>query len=172
MLIEWHDLQGIEVISANTDGIVIRCERSKIPMSESIIQYWQKTIGLKMETTDYRAIYSRDVNNYFAIKENGEVKRKGEYSMAGLIEKKNPDAEICSDAVAEFLSKGTPILYSIAACRDIRKHSRCPTDLSEFPSRTGRANSVRRAVAPPNPAIHFFHAGNSRYLLRTHLATC
>lgn len=121
MLIEWHDLQGIQVISANTDGIVIRCERSKIPMSESIIQYWQKTTGLEMETSDYRAIYSRDVNNYFAIKENGEVKRKGEYSTAGLIEKKNPDTEICGDAVAEFLSKGTPILYTIAACRDIRK---------------------------------------------------
>lgn len=49
------------------------------------------------------------------------VKRKGEYSTAGLVEKKNPDVEICSDAVANFLSKGTPLLYSLAACRDIRK---------------------------------------------------
>jgi hypothetical protein len=52
------------------------------------------------------------------------VKRKGEYSKAGLIEKKNPDVEICSDAVADFLSKGTPILYTLAACRDIRKFVR------------------------------------------------
>lgn len=128
MLIEWHEMRGIQVISANTDGIVILCSRNKIHISESIIQYWEKTTGLKMETTEYQAIYARDVNNYFAIyttemaeREGKPVKRKGEYSTAGLIEKKNPDVEICSDAVAEFLCKGTPILYTLATCRDIRK---------------------------------------------------
>lgn len=90
-------------------------------MSEALISEWQKRTGLEMETVEYKAVYSRDVNNYFAVKTDGEVKRKGEYSTAGLVEKKNPDVEICADAVAEFLSKGTPIFYTIAACRDIRK---------------------------------------------------
>ncbi len=128
MLIEWHEMQGIQVISANTDGFVIRCPRNKTQVSESIIRYWEQTTGLKMECTEYAAIYSRDVNNYFAIytpetasHEGKSIKRKGEYSTAGLIEKKNPDVEICGDAVAEFLSNKTPILYTLAACRDIRK---------------------------------------------------
>ena len=128
MLIEWHELQGIQVISANTDGMVTRCARSKVAVSENIIRYWEQTTGLKMESTEYQAIYSRDVNNYFALytpemakREGKPIKRKGKYSTAGLIEKKNPDTEICSDAVAEFLSNGTPILYTLAACRDIRK---------------------------------------------------
>ena len=121
MLIEWHAMQGIETISANTDGIVIKCPLSKVHISESIIKYWEKSTGLELEASEYRAFYSRDVNNYFAVKMDGEVKRKGEYSKAGLIEKKNPDVEICGDAVADFLSKGTPILYTIASSRDIRK---------------------------------------------------
>jgi hypothetical protein len=121
MLIEWLEMQEIGVISANTDGVIIRCLRSKIPIVDSIIEYWQKVTGLEMESGELSAIYSRDVNSYISIKTDGTTKRKGEYSTAGLIEKKNPDAEICADAVAEFLSKGTPILYSIAACRDIRK---------------------------------------------------
>lgn len=123
MLIEWHHLQHIRTVTANTDGFVILCRRDQIPVSENIIQYWQKTTGLKMESVEYRALYMRDVNNYFAIKD-GEVKRKGGYATAGLIEKKNPDVEICSDAVVEFLEKRTPILYSLAACRDIRKFLR------------------------------------------------
>lgn len=123
MLIEWHHMQAIRTISANTDGFVIFCRRDQIPTSENIIQYWQKTTGLKMESVEYRALFMRDVNNYFGIK-NDEVKRKGEYATAGLIEKKNPDVEICSDAVAEFLKNKTPILYSLAACRDIRKFVR------------------------------------------------
>lgn len=121
MLIECHELYGIPVISANTDGLVIKCPRSKLDVSDRLIKLWEQVTGLEMETGEYAAIYSRDINNYFAIKMSGEVKRKGEYSTAGLVEKKNPDVEICGDAVAEFLSKGTPILYTIAACRDIRK---------------------------------------------------
>jgi hypothetical protein len=121
MLIEWHELCGIPVVSANTDGIITKCPRNKIGLSKSLIEDWQKLTGLEMETVEYRAIYSRDVNNYFAVKTNGEVKRKGEYSRAGLIEKKNPFVEICADAVELFLANGTPIEHTISLCWDIRK---------------------------------------------------
>jgi len=121
MLIEWHELYGIPVVSANTDGIVIKCPRDKLHISEALIAEWQKRTGLEMETDDYIAIYARDVNNYFAIKTPDDVKRKGEYGKGGLVEKKNPDVEICADAVAEFLAKGVPVLYTISACRDLRK---------------------------------------------------
>jgi hypothetical protein len=121
MLIEWLEMQAIKVISANTDGLVVFCPRSKLAIYENIIDYWQKVTNLEMEISDLRAIYSRDVNSYIVIKGDGELKRKGEFGKAGLIEKKNPDVEICADAVAEFLSKGTPILTTVTACRDIRK---------------------------------------------------
>jgi hypothetical protein len=121
MLIEWHECNGIPVVSANTDGIVIKCPRSLLATSDALIKEWEKRTGLEMETSEYAAIYSRDINNYFAVKTSGEVKRKGEYSKAGLVEKKSPDVEICGDAVAEYLSKGTPIIHTLIACRDIRK---------------------------------------------------
>lgn len=123
MLAEWQETWGIPVVSANTDGLLLRCPRNKIELSKSIVDYWQKQTNLEMETKEFRVIYMRDVNNYIGIPidPTEELKRKGEYARSGLIEKKNPNVEICSDAVAEFLSKGTPILYTIAACRDIRK---------------------------------------------------
>lgn len=121
MLIEWYEHYGISVVSANTDGIVVKCTRDKVYISEHLIKEWEKRTGLEMEVTEFKATYSRDVNSYIAITNTGSVKRKGEYAEAGLIEKKNPDVEICSDAVAEFLSKGTPIAQTIASCRDIRK---------------------------------------------------
>jgi hypothetical protein len=121
MLIEWHEVYGIPVVSANTDGIVIKCPRARLEESAYLIKVWEQRTGLEMESGEYAAIYSRDVNNYFAVKSDGEVKRKGQYAIAGLVEKKNPGVEICSDAVADYLSKGTPILYTLASCRDIRK---------------------------------------------------
>lgn len=121
MLIGWLELYSIPVVSANTDGIVVKCPRDKIATFDYLIAEWEKRTGLEMETDDYLAIYARDVNNYFAIKTPDDVKRKGEYGKSGLVEKKNPDVEICADAAADFLAKRIPIEYTIAACRDIRK---------------------------------------------------
>lgn len=123
MLIEWLEHYGIPVVSANTDGVVFQCPRSHVEVSEYLIKEWERRTGLGMDWPlgEYAALYSRDVNNYIAVKTDGSVKRKGEYSKAGLIEKKNPDVEVCADAVAALLSAGTPILYTLATCRDLRK---------------------------------------------------
>ena len=121
MLIEWLEHYGIPVVSANTDGIVIKCPRHLIATSDWLIKEWEKRTGLTMETEDYVALYARDVNAYFAIKTPDDIKRKGEYAKASLIMKKSPDTEICSDAVAAYLAEGVPLLYTISACRDITK---------------------------------------------------
>lgn len=121
MLIEWLTHYGVDVLSANTDGLLIKYHKSLTDTVKYLIKEWEKRTSLKMETTGYKAMYMRDVNNYFAIKLDGKVKRKGEYAKAGLVEKKNPDVEICSDAVAEFLARGTNIAETIFSCRDIRK---------------------------------------------------
>lgn len=121
MLIEWHELYGIPVVSANTDGLVIACPRHLLHVSDYLIDEWQRRTGLEMENSDWAALYSRDVNSYFAVTSDGKVKRKGEYSRASFVDKKNPDCEVSSDAVADFLARGVPIEASIMACTDVRK---------------------------------------------------
>ena len=128
MLIEWHELYGIPVISANTDGLVIYCPRDKLTTSEALIKEWERRTGLTMETERYEALYARDVNNYCAIKTADDVKRKGEYASSrddsgkpDLTKKKNPDVEICADAAADYLAKRVPVEQTIRACRDITK---------------------------------------------------
>ncbi len=121
MLIEWLEHYGIPVVSANTDGIVLKCPRHLIATSDLLIAEWERRTGLTMETEDYVALYARDVNAYFAIKTPDDIKRKGEYAKASLIMKKSPDTEICSDAVAAYLTEGVPLLYTISACRDLTK---------------------------------------------------
>lgn len=121
MLIEWHEHYGISVVSANTDGIVIKCPRDKEHVSKHLVAEWELRTHLEMEESLYSAIYTRDVNNYIAIYTNGDIKRKGEYGKADLIYKKAPGKEICTDAVIEYLTKGKPIESTIKGCRDITK---------------------------------------------------
>ena len=121
MLIERLVLSGIQVISANTDGLELRIPRGMEWVAENIIQWWERRTGLVMEASWRRALYSRDVNNYIAIDEDGKVKRKGVYRPSGVVENKNPNMDICADAVCEYLANHTPIHHTIRNCTDIRK---------------------------------------------------
>lgn len=119
MLIEALEDIGIEVVSANTDGII-----SKIPVwMESeyarVLDWWQKTTGFHMEFTDYAGVYSRDVNSYIAVGTNGKVKTKGAYSMGAL--SNNPQTEISIDAVINHITGKKSIISTIKECKDIRK---------------------------------------------------
>lgn len=119
MLIERLELSGISVVSANTDGIVIKCPKHLEAAMNAIVKQWEQETNFETEGVRYKAIYSRDVNNYIAVKEKGGAKTKGVYGDMNL--KKNPQNQICSDAVVEFLTTGKPIAQSLWECRDIKQ---------------------------------------------------
>jgi DNA polymerase elongation subunit (family B) len=96
MLIEALEANGVPVVSANTDGIVVKALRSQEALQRTIVREWEKTVNLETEETDYSSIHSRDVNSYIAIKTDGKVKTKGAFAKAGLA--KNPQSEICVTA--------------------------------------------------------------------------
>jgi hypothetical protein len=123
MLIEMLELNGIQVVSANTDGIVTHCRYEDEWVRESVIAWWMEITTFKMEYTPYSMICSRDINNYIAIKTDGTVKLKGAYATPdpGPSGWPNPTGQICVDAVVEYLKNGTPLIYTIMACDDIRQ---------------------------------------------------
>lgn len=125
MLIEAIELAGIPVVSANTDGIVIKCPKERYDDLENVIIMWEGKTGFVTEETRYKAIYSRDVNNYIAIKEDNSCKVKGCYSERGSAQNsvlsKNPESLICSEAVQAYLVNGTPIEETIDNCTDFTK---------------------------------------------------
>ena len=119
MLIEMLEHHGVPVVSANTDGVVIKCPSALVGVMSSVVSVWEMVTGFDTEDTHYRALYSRDVNNYIAIKPDGGWKAKGAYAPAAL--QKNPTNEICAEAVRAFLIRGTPIEQTISQCDDLRK---------------------------------------------------
>lgn len=128
MLIERLEIAGIHVVSANTDGIVIKCPRNGQHIMDAIIAQWEKDTGFQTEGTIYKALYSRDVNNYIAVKEDGSTKCKGAYanpwaSKKNMAERlhKNPTTTICVEAVEALLTKNIPIMTTVRGCKDITK---------------------------------------------------
>lgn len=76
-LVEFLTLKGIEVISANTDGVTCKVKRYKESDYYQACKEWQKTTGFELEFAIYNRYIRRDVNNYIAQKDNGKLKRKG-----------------------------------------------------------------------------------------------
>jgi hypothetical protein len=123
MLVETFELNDIEVVSVNTDGIVVKCLRSKEALFNQIVKDWEKVTGFSTEEVRYKAVYSRDINNYIAIYEKpqkGELlKLKGAYAKTSS--KKNAVNEICIDAVKAMITTQTPIAQTIMSCRQISR---------------------------------------------------
>jgi hypothetical protein len=128
MLIERLHLQGIAVVSANTDGVVIKtCNLQQEALRDSIVKQWEIDTGFETEANEYLALFSRDVNNYMAFKPGKkggpiEVKTKGAYADDPISRlAKNPANQICVDAVKAYIIDGTPLETTIRRCDDIRK---------------------------------------------------
>lgn len=121
MLIELMESSGIQVISANTDGIVLLVPHERSWLAKANVEWWERATGLTMEESLYRSIHQRDVNNYVAITMSGKAKRKGVFAKAGLNENKHPDKTICAEAVVRYLLDGVRVEDTINQCRDIRE---------------------------------------------------
>lgn len=128
MLIEVLVNRGIGVVSANTDGIVIKCPREHTDLMHQIIKWWEGVCNLEMEFSPYKSFHSRDVNAYIAVKEDGTIKGIGPYKNPWADPKlkifrfhKNPKNTVCVEAVTELLRNGTNPYEYIRNCKDITK---------------------------------------------------
>jgi len=119
MLIEDLDLWGVEVVSANTDGVVCRVTEDKLRDYKDICANWEKATDLVLEETRYRALYSRDVNNYLAVKEDGSYKGKGIFAETSLT--KSPQDDVCTNAVIGNITDCVAIDDAIIGCDDVRQ---------------------------------------------------
>ena len=111
MLIEWLELAGATTLSANTDGIAMRYSKGLQPTVEMVVNKFSELSRFNFEYTPYRALAMKDVNNYFAVKMDRKVKRKGIYASDSL--SKNVTAGVCADAVGQWLAEGRPLLETI-----------------------------------------------------------
>lgn len=119
MLIERMESNGVQVVSANTDGIVLYFHKTRLDDVRNIAFDWMLDTSYELEETHYKLVASRDVNNYVAVKLDGSTKGKGVFASGGLM--KNPDCNIVFEAVAQYLADGTPLQDTITNCRDVRK---------------------------------------------------
>lgn len=116
MLIESLEMAGIHVISANTDGIVCLFPQELNNKYYEVCNWWEEKVGNniqgKLEFTDYQKIIQTSVNDYLAIKVDGEIKKKGDFCTAMELHK-NPSRRIIAIALEKYFVEGIPVAETI-----------------------------------------------------------
>lgn len=149
MLIEALEDIGIDVISGNTDGFISKYNKERHAEVRAVIASWEQHTNFKTEETQYLGVYSRDVNNYIAIKAKQDpstkewlrevdkdpearfldeqlgCKTKGTYSERGSalnsVLSKNPEMLVTTDAVLQYLVNGVALHTTIQSCKDFKR---------------------------------------------------
>jgi len=137
VLAERYELAGIHVISANTDGLLCKIPLHLEAIYKEISDEWCKEFSFELEYATYSKYVRTSVNDYLAIKDNGEIKTKGDFMVSyeksfDLNEEFDDDdfsdeidlrkgygMPIVVKAVNAYFTKGIPIKDYIHAGNDI-----------------------------------------------------
>ena len=118
MLIEMLVLQGFEVISANTDGIMTLVPKDKEEKYYAICKEWEAKLNFTLEYTFYDKYVRRDVNNYLALTTDEKLKSKGAF-LQDLDLKKGFDSPVVAYALKAYFIDGVNIETFLKNHRDI-----------------------------------------------------
>jgi len=118
MLIEAYELRGIHVISANTDGVTVRVKKCDLELMKAINNWWMDLTSYELERTDYKKIIFSTVNDYLAIKTDGEVKKKGDF-LTDFELHKNKSARIVPMALEQYYIHDIPVDITISSHNNI-----------------------------------------------------
>ncbi len=116
MLIEQLEANGISVVSANTDGILINTSDINEFALNKIVRNWEERCNFKTTCTRFRDVYKRSVNDYIGITKEGDIKTKGFMQYSSL--RSNSIEKICRSAVINYLQKNIMIEDTIYSMGD------------------------------------------------------
>ena len=121
MLVEELELNGIHCVSANTDGIIVKCPRDKIELCNTIERNWCETNKLTIDSEYYDLFVTRDINNYVDRQEDGKLEYKGALDPKQYLKdlKKGYDMPIVAKAACDYFLNGTPVMETLRNHKDI-----------------------------------------------------
>ena len=120
-LCEELELNGIQVYSANTDGIVVKVHKKNKELYDKIINDWQEDTKLSLDNEEYLCYITRDINNYVIKEINGKISYKGALNpfMYAVDLQKGYSMPIVAQAVVNYFLDNKPVLETLYECKNI-----------------------------------------------------
>lgn len=139
-LIDKLEASGIQVISANTDGVVAHFDKSRLDDYFQVCDNWQRETNFNLEFVQYDKYIRKDVNNYAARscaewesidgkykpKPKNKIKSKGSFEAITDLPfnfgvRKQYTMPIIPKAIKAYFFKGVPIADTINGADSIHE---------------------------------------------------
>lgn len=118
-LIDMCITNGIDVLMANTDGIMTAQSPYKV------VREWEKEMGMDLEVKEIARYCLKDSNNHILKYKDGSMKVKGiQFAYESSIEKQS-NYPIINKAVVLYLMDGKPVEDTIRECDDPYQFMSC-----------------------------------------------
>jgi hypothetical protein len=115
MLVEMMEATGFQVISGNTDGIVVYFPSTKEDIYNQVCKDWEIKVGNfemgKLEHTKFEGLWQESINSYIAKKSDGKIKQKGRFCTDFQLHRNKSKRIIPLALKAYFIDKKNPIEF-------------------------------------------------------------
>jgi len=118
--IDWLLKVGIEIIHANTDGIIIRVHKSKEAKFRKVLEFFSKTYKLRMDVDDLSKAIKKNVNSYMLIDSEDRIIKAAKDFNSKWHPKSPMAGTIIAKALKAYYHKGVAIEKTIGEADDIR----------------------------------------------------
>ena len=167
MLIEAYELNDIHVISANTDGVTIMVTNDLMDKMHEINKWWMELTTYELERIDYQKIIFSTVNDYLAIKTNGEIKKKGDF-LTDFELHKNKSARIVPIALEHYYTNDVPVADTI--CNHTNIYDFCLRQKASKDFHYEGHSKENRTIY--NKLIRYYVSGTGEKLLKVKNPEC
>lgn len=172
-LCESLELAGIHVVSANTDGIVIKLPYDKIDVYNQICKEWNETNKMSADDEHYKMLVSLNVNNYFDIQSNDKLEYKGALDPKQYIKdlKKGYDMPIVATAVFEYFAHGTSVMETLCNHKDILDFCKTQNVGKQFEVVYEKVVNGKRVEVRSQPHVRFYVSTRGVVIMKEHKLT-
>lgn len=148
MLCEELETNGIEVVSANTDGIVVKLYKSKKDTFDKISEHWKDLTKLSADSEEYDCYINSNINNYVDRQLTGKVEYKGALNpFMYLVDlSKGYSMPIVAQAAVNYFLDDKPIMNSLYDATNILDFCITQNVGRQFHVEYTEGNSVKRTV--------------------------
>lgn len=142
-LIERLQQIGVEMLSANTDGLFIRCPKAALDMCRQVMKYWQESMRVNLEVELKDAAVIKDSNNWLVVNPDGSLEGKGAYRLKSRATHDKHDPAVISIATLETLRHGTPPEETIRNHQDFSDFLFCAKGNGGTIERNGQREKIK-----------------------------
>ena len=146
---------GCKLHQINTDGVLYTCKKAKYDELQRILKDWENLTKLKLETEEFIQFYQLAINDYFGLKSDNTIKKKG-FFLTNVELGKGLSPKIIPEAIINYFIDNIPVEETIKSCRDIRKFLQA--------EKTGKQWTVEYNEQVQQRTNRFYVSNNGYYL--------